>query len=417
MSSILTVFAFWLMPVLFVVAAIALVVTPLFRRSETQPQGGRRSINIAIYRDQMRELENDRRNGLLSTEQFETTRLELEARLALDALTADDDAQPVNIGTRRLGLTLTALIPAVAFGLYFLIGNPAAIVATANAQGEMTADASQSMDDLLKKVEGKVVEKPEDVEARMLLGKTYGMLGRWTDAEQAYAVAYSLAADNATVLAYYAEAIAKASGRQLKGRPAELLNQALELNPDETKALELAGVRAYQNKEFAMAAYYWKRLTKLLPPDDPYTKDMAAHVKQAKSMAARASFGAPMADPADQKKAADPAKTLAGMVEIAPALQAKLKGTETVFLFARQVGKSDAPLVSMSTSVTKLPLAFQLDDSLTADLFNDLENVVLLAHISMTGEREVKAGDFEGQLKKVKLGSQDVKLVIDTVRK
>jgi len=416
-SSSLSVFIFWLVAILFVVVAVALVLTALLRQRGTQENTGSGNINVAIYRDQLRELENDQRSGLLAAGQFDAARLEIEARLALDVSNTTEAVKPTNRRSRWLGASLAGVMPAVAFGVYFLIGNPGAIISPAMAQAEMTADASQTMDDLLKKVQDRVAENPDDVSEHILLGKTYALLGRWTDAERAYAMAYELAPDNATVLANYAEAIAKASQRQLKGRPADLLNKALEINPDETKALELAGVRAYQNQEFALAAYYWKRLTKLLPADDPYAQDIASYMKDARRQAMAASFGEPMLDTDGQQDNDSLAKTLAGMVEIAPALQAKLSGTETVYFSARAVGESDEALISMSVQVEKLPLAFQLDDSLVADIFTEHDNVTLLAHISMSGQAEVQSGDFEGQLQMVKVGSQDVKLIIDSVHK
>lgn len=413
----MSVFVFWLIAALFVVAAVALVLISLLRKRQSQASGGHNSANIAIYRDQMRELENDQRNGLLGVGQFEVAKLEIEARLALDASHTSATARPAAASTRWLGVSLAGVIPVVAFGVYFLIGNPDAIITPAMAQAELAADASQTMEDLLKKVEDRVHEDPDDIANHILLGKTYGLLGRWADAEQAYSVAYDLAPDNATVLANYAEAIAKASDLQLKGRPLELLREALEINPDETKALELAGVRAYQNKEFALAAYYWRRLTKLLSPTDPYAKDIAEYMKDAKRQAMAASFGAPIDDLADQKEAAVTEKTLAGMIEISPALQAKLTGSETVFFFARAASGSDEPLVAMSTQVEKLPLVFELDNALTGNALSEHENVTLIAHISMSGQQQVQTGDFEGQLQMVKVGSQNLKLVIDTVHK
>jgi cytochrome c-type biogenesis protein CcmH len=415
-SSYLSPPVFWFIAILFVAIAVFLVLKPLLRKPGTRAREDRKAINIAIYRDQMRELENDHRNGLLDDGQFESSKREVEARLALDALTAGDDGKVVTMDTRRLGVSLGALIPAVAFGLYFLIGNPGALVSPAMALGQASEDAVQSMDDLLKKTEEKARDNSGDVETQMLLGKTYSLLGRWDDAERTYAVAYGLAPDNATVLAYYAEAIAKTEDRQLTGRPAELLDKALEINPQETKALELAGVRAYQNQEFALAAYYWKRLVGLLPPDDPYTQDMAAYMKQAKGMAMQESFGEPMADSSITESVGGVGKTLAGSVEIAPDLQARLKGTETVYFFARATEDHEEPLIKMSTQAGKLPLEFDLGDVRTGDILSDHESVTLVARISMSGQFDAKAGDFEGQLEEVKVGSRDVRLLIDKVR-
>jgi cytochrome c-type biogenesis protein CcmI len=83
---------------------------------------GWRDVNIAVIG--IWEMDTDRANGLLSEAQYQATKLELEARLADDALTVDNSPEPARVGSRRLGFALGTLLPAAAFGLYFWLGNP-----------------------------------------------------------------------------------------------------------------------------------------------------------------------------------------------------------------------------------------------------------------------------------------------------
>jgi hypothetical protein len=63
---------------------------PAAASKEIAAKAARRDINIAVYRDQMKEMEADRANGMLSEEQFQTGKVELETRLAEDALAKED---------------------------------------------------------------------------------------------------------------------------------------------------------------------------------------------------------------------------------------------------------------------------------------------------------------------------------------
>lgn len=85
MNAFWSISLFWIAAALFVVVALAFVLPPLLRRKSATEKSDRRDVNIAVYRDQLKELEADRSNGLLSDEQFQGARLELETRLAEDA--------------------------------------------------------------------------------------------------------------------------------------------------------------------------------------------------------------------------------------------------------------------------------------------------------------------------------------------
>jgi tetratricopeptide (TPR) repeat protein len=108
-----------------------------------------------------------------------------------------------------------------------------------------------------------------------MLAKTYSAVERWPEALQAYEKAIKLLPQDASVLSGYAEAIAITNNRVLAGKPMELVQKALEINPDDMKGLELSGIYAYQEKNFAQASYFQK-LYKLMPPESSYAQDILA---------------------------------------------------------------------------------------------------------------------------------------------
>lgn len=421
MNPFWSVTLFWVAAVVCVAIALAFVLPPLLRRKEVAAKAARRDINIAVYRDQMKEMEADRANSLLSEEQYQISKTELEARLAEDALGKADLAM-VPVASRRLGFTLAGVLPIAAFGLYFVLGNPMSLTAIAEAKANPPiAQGVPGEHDILKmiqQVEEKTKTDPNNVEAWVILGKTYAAVGHWPEALHAYEKAIKLQPEAPAIMSGYAEALAISKGRVLKGEPIELVLKALEKDPEDMKGLELAGIYNFQEQNFAKAAFYMKHLYKLLPPESPYAQDILEAQKEANRLAQAAATGLDnLADPAADK-VASPGATLHGVVDIAPALKAKISDTDVVFLFARATG-GGAPVAALRSTAGKFPLEFELDDSMAMNPDNKLSNfkeVTLSARISKSGDPMGAPGDLEGSLTKVKVGSKGIKLVIDKVK-
>lgn len=410
---------FWIAAAVCVIIALAFVLPPLLRRRDAAARAARRDINIAVYRDQMRELETDRANGLLSEEQFQTAKLELEARLAEDALAhADKGMTPV--ASRRLGYGLAGLLPIAAFGLYFALGNPTSLVAIAEAKANADQQVAGGHDimQMIQQVEAKTRSDPNDAQAWTLLAKTYAAVGHWPEALHAYEKAYKLRPDLPSVMTGYAEALAVSNNRVLKGKPLELVMAALEKDPLDLKGLELAGIAAFQEKGYAKAAFYFKNLYKQLPPESPYAQDVLEAQREAERLLQKELTG--LEDLSKQPTGKEqPGAVIHGKIDIAPALKAKLSPNDVVFLFARSA-EGGAPVAAIRASASAgFPLEFELNDHMAMNPDNRLskfKEVTLVARVAKSGDVKGAAGDLEGSLKAVKVGSTDVRLVIDTVR-
>ena len=427
MNSFWTVSLFWIATVVSILIALAFVLPPLLRARTAAGKAARRDVNIAVYRDQMKEIEADRTSSLISEAQFQTAKLELEARLADDALSVDDTPEPRHGSSRKLGYSLAAVLPAAAFGLYFWLGNPTSLIAIADAQSASaqpaTAAAPGEHDfmELVRKVEKKTQANPDDGEAWTMLAKTYAAMERWPEALQAYDKAIKLLPQEASVLSGYAEALAITNNRVLTGRPMALVRQALEIDPDDRKGLELAAIQAYQEQDFLQAANYFKRLHQSLPPESPYAQDILAAQQEAERLAQTGMAGGNPAKlpPADADTAAVAAgAVIKGRIDVAPALKSRLADTDVLFLFARP-GQSGPPVAAIRASASQLPLEFELDDSKAMNPGNTLsqhKQVMLVARVSKSGNPMAQPGDLEGIVANVKVGASGVKIMIDQTR-
>jgi len=432
MNPFWTVSLFWIAVVACIALALAFVLPPLLRTRNPTGRAARRDVNIAVYRDQLKELEADRSSGMLSDAQFRTARQELEARLADDALSQDAPPEPGEAHSRKLGYSLAAMLPVAALGLYFWLGQPASLIAIADAQSgpvhpAMSAapGAAPGEHDFMKlipKVEERTRANPDDGEAWAMLAKSYAAMERWPEALQAYEKATRLLPQDASLLSGYAEVLAITNNRVLTGRPMELARKALEIDPADVKALELAGINAYQEQNFAEASSYFKRLHPLLPPESPYAQDILAAQKEAERLVQTGMTGLDRPanpPPADDKAASvAPGAAIKGRIDIAPALKSRLADTDVLFLFARP-GQSGPPVAAIRASASQLPLEFELDDSAAMNPGNTLsqhKQVMLVARVSKSGNPMAQPGDLEGTVAAVKVGATGVKVMIDQTR-
>ena len=264
---------------------------------------------------------------------------------------------------------------------------------------------------LIRRAEEKARAQPDDGEGWALLARSYAFMERWPEALEAYEKAVRLLPQDASVLSGYAEALAATGGRVLAGRPMELVQQALAIDPADSKALELAGIHAYQGQDFAAASQYFGRLHQLLPPESPYARDILAARQEALRLA-----GSAILSSASDSAAAGAA--IRGSVDIAPALKAALRASDVLFLFARP-GEGGPPVAAIRASAAALPLEFVLDDDAAmspGDPLSRHKRVMLVARVSRSGDPIAQPGDLEGALANVEVGASGVKVVIDRSR-
>jgi len=302
---------FWLICASLVAIALAFVLPPLLQTSlqtsqQTSPGGdaeeSRKEANVDIYRDQISELEADVVNGIVSPEQYQQDRDEIERRLLEDVsgakLTVKRSEKKAAGASGRAPVYAVALgIPLIAIALYVKIGNPAAVTGasastrqatqapvagSAPGSGQMTQQAIEAN---VAKLAARMEQNPGDVQGWIMLGRSYVNLEKYPEASNAYAKATALKPDDADLLGDYAFALGMANGQRLEGKPVELINQALKLNPENPKALELAGSAAFEAKNYSQAISYWQKLLQKTEPNSELGQALSQRITQAKSLA------------------------------------------------------------------------------------------------------------------------------------
>jgi cytochrome c-type biogenesis protein CcmH len=404
--------AFLLAAAAMLAVAVAWLLVPLLaRRTHASPDP--EVANLAVLRDQLAELEADLGRGTLTRERYAQARLELERRV-LDEVQPGEPAgaaSPPAAGAWTAAI-LGAAIPVAAVVLYVAVGTPGALMAQApGAAGPQHEVTPEQLEAMVAKLAAHVEKNPGDAQGWTLLARSYYVMSRYPEAVRAYEHAAALAPRDADLLSDYADALAVTQGRSLQGKPLELVQRALEIDPEHWKALALAGTAAFQRKDYGRAIAYWERLQRVVPGDSEIGRSIDASIAEARELAATK----PAAPAAPKTAAAGP--KVGGRVTLAPALAARTAPTDTVFIFARAASGPPMPLAVLRKQVKDLPLAFTLDDSMAMApnlKLSGFAEVVVGARVSRAGNATPQSGDLQGLSKPVKVGATDLAIVIDT---
>jgi cytochrome c-type biogenesis protein CcmH len=295
---------FWLICAGLVAIALAFVLPPLLQGARKDvAEDGEQKANVDVYRDQLSELEADLRNGIISSEQYQQDRDEIERRLLDDVSRADIAAERKTapaVAGRVPAYAVAFCIPLIAVAMYLLLGNSAALSGAATApQQAPFAGGSQGNGQMSQQQIGanvaalakRLEQNPGDAEGWIMLGRSYTSLEKYGDAANAYAKAAALKTNDANVLVDYAFAMAMANGRQLQGQPLEIIKRALQLDPQNPKALELAGTAEFQAKNYKQAIDYWQKLLAKAGSDTELARAVSERINEAKSKEAELSPG------------------------------------------------------------------------------------------------------------------------------
>jgi len=418
---------FWLVVSGLTLLIVGLLLWPLLRRTH-KVAGGEQEKRLSVYRQQFAELALDHQNGVLTDEQYQIARRELDGGVLEGSGGGERPAvgSGLQLKSKAVAVALAVIIPTVSILLYGKLGTPSAISSAGSSASAAPGNGGREpillseMDALTERLKAKLEQNPADGVGWALLARAYVELGRHPEAVQVYEKAMHLIPNDAQLLADYADALGTLNGRKLDGKPEALIQQALKADPRNVKALMLAGTVAYNHKEFDRAAAYWEEARANLPPEtDPEAiQEIVAGIAEARELAGGRQAAQVSTPPAPKKPAspAGPAVTISGQVTIAPSLAGKGSPTDTLFVFAREMNGPPMPVSIVRATKKDLPFTFRLDDStspMPSRKLSDVGTVVIVARISKSGEAMPKSGDLQGISEPMKPGTNKVTVVID----
>lgn len=478
----------WIVVVLLLLATLLCLIPPLLRRAPPAAPGAEESLR-AFYLARREQLQRDLRAGSLSPEAKLRAEEEMQRELLQDLAARQTRVGPM--GGQRAGVAaaclLSVLVPVAAVLLYGKLGNPRAaadmtLASTAPAHASPSGSDAQNAagdgarDDMALAINAlaqRLRSAPDDADGWYTLARSYETLGRYADAVAAYRQVLRLVPGQPVVLADLADALLSNNQGKPDADAIAAVAQALANDPDQPKALALAGMMALRRGDAAEALGHWERLQALLPADSEAARQIQSNISQARAMAR----GAPAEDLSDKPTTA-PARTASGVssnatantspnslayaapdaatasttasttaspsttarpatntttnstntataparisghARIADSLADQVKPDDTVFILARPVSGSRMPLAISRWRVSDLPRAFVLDDSSAMSpqaTLSGASRVRVEIRISRSGAAAAQPGDLQGVLPDVDVRAGDLDLVADTL--
>ncbi|PTW57636.1 cytochrome c-type biogenesis protein CcmH [Breoghania corrubedonensis] len=259
----------WFLFAVLTVAAALAILAPLARRSnaaEEEGQGRENGPDVAIYKDQLTEIDRDLDRGVIEPEDAEAARAEISRRLLKAARSDRDDAATrprSGSGRARIAAALAIVgVPLVSVPLYLALGSPSMPDAPLAARLMPSDDGFHQFKDLVAKVEERLARNPGDGRGWDVIAPAYMRMGRAGDAAKAYANAIRLLGENAPRRANQGEAIVAANDGVVTAEAREAFERAVKLAPGMVKPRFYLALGLGQEGKKDEAISAWQTLLK-----------------------------------------------------------------------------------------------------------------------------------------------------------
>lgn len=258
----------WLILMLMTIAALAAVVWPIAFAGRTAPSGS----DVAVYKDQLIEIDRDREAGLIGTADADAARLEVSRRLlrAAEASKAPNQLPVAGRKTKMSRLAALAIgmvfLPTFAGGMYLRLGSPGT-ARMEDVADQTTSSSDDLIDGMVAQVESYLKGKPNDGHGWEVLAPIYMRLGRYEDSARAWQKAITGLGNSSDREENLGEALVAAANGVVTNEARRAFNQALSIDPTSVDARFYIGLAAKQDGRPDEAARIWRGLIDTAPPD------------------------------------------------------------------------------------------------------------------------------------------------------
>jgi cytochrome c-type biogenesis protein CcmH len=307
----------WIAFALLTAAVLAAVVGPLAQPTRPEESEGPADAgSMAVYRDQLAEIEAERARGLIGTAEADAAKLEISRRLLASAARSDEagpQASPSLLESTHATIALgTAIaIPLLTLGLYLLHGSPGMPSSSLTARTE----SASALTDMVAKVEARLRNAPEDGRGWEVIAPVYLKVGRYRDAAIAYANAARIQGETVPLLAGLAEASLLANDGLVTEEARAAYEKVLNIDPTHVEARFWLAMAKEQDGRLADALADYKALLKKAPADAPYRPPVEKRIREVSDR---------MATPAGGKAPGPTAADIEAATKLAPEQQSQM---------------------------------------------------------------------------------------------
>ncbi len=280
----------WIIIALTIIITLGLLIWPILVARDTQINV-RESYDVAIYKDQLKEADREFDRGLLTTEQLDAVKTEIQHKLIV---AADQSAAALNASSEpsnpkmitAFGLVLFLSIGSVAAYSYLgspTLGNLAFVDRDIEKErkAQSGGQAISEMTTLIDRLEQKLTTDPNNLEGWLMLGRSATSLGQFSRAVKAYQQALALSPKNIDILTDYAETLIFSNEGQVTGDALKSLKYAHKINAAHPKALYYIALHHAQTGNMRLAIQDWVDLLAISLPDAPWIQTVQSQIKDA----------------------------------------------------------------------------------------------------------------------------------------
>jgi cytochrome c-type biogenesis protein CcmH len=402
---------FWLAAVAMILMAFLIVLPPLWRKRDNTAVDDLDQRNIKIARDRLAELKANKASGGISQAQYDEQVIELEQALSDDLEITHSTGKSDSQG-RWLVYALVIAIPCLSTALYWKLGNYQAISHSDELnQTNSDAPSPEAINKMVTGLAKKLKAEPNNLDGWLMLGRSYKELQRYPEAIDALAHAYQLSGEKAEVMLPYAEALMLTNDGNWAGKPQELLNKALAIEPKSLNGLWLSALASAQQGDKKGAIEFLRKLEAVLPAE-------STDKQQIHELIANTEVELTNASPVTATQSTASGRVSVDIkVSLATDLQTDAKPEDTVFIYAQALSGPKMPLAIIRKKVKELPLSVSLTDaeSMIPNMkLSNFKQVRLLARISKSGNAMPQTGDLIGVIEQANLvDREEIKIVIN----
>lgn len=287
--------------------------------------------DLSVYRDQLKEIETDRERGLIGADEAEAARSEVGRRLIAragaegesQATDKEADGAPAKPSRSRatdnqIRNAIAVVVPLMSLGFYLLAGSPGMPSRPHTPPAQVPVQQA-SQEQLLAMVEARLREVPEDGRGWEVIAPVYFALGRFSDAETAFANANRILGESPKRLKGMAESNIIANNGLVTEDARKAFQRLLALEPDNGEAKFALALALEQDGKLAEAADAYRALLSAAPQDAPWRPSLEVRLARLMRGGATPEAGGPA--PEGMSKP-EQEKFIAAMVE---RLAARLK--------------------------------------------------------------------------------------------
>lgn len=387
----------WFAFLVLVVVALALLLRPLSRSA--LPVSDARSSELAVYRDQLKEIDADLGRGLISGTEAEAARIEIKRKMLSVAPSPAATRDP-QTAARRAMMVVGAGVPVLGLVIYLIVGQPnlpgqVFVKQNAAASEDVAAAVTPSepladVDTLVTRLAERLKQNPDDPQGWRMLGWSYFHLERFADASKAFERAIALDGKNAELRSQYGESVVRAAGGLVTPEAEKIFDAALAIDPSEPRAQFFRGLALDQHGKSKEALSLWVKILREGKADAEWVPalreratELAVKLKMDPAKEVPGASAAPSASVAAQPEERIEPNDASGHGDPAEIVEALSKRLETApkdyegwILLARSyraLGKNELALASLARAkeiFAGAPFVLQQIETARAELAN-----------------------------------------------